>query len=98
MVSTTEEERGYDLHRTSDIRLHDPEDDLFAAQKGIVEHSVLVNVTFAGDGLICDTVQRTEKERDLLRVEGGSDVGGDDRLRVDACDNDAEETIDDSRE
>ena len=36
-----------------DIRLHDPEDDLFAAQEGIVEHSVLVNVAFAGDGLIC---------------------------------------------
>jgi hypothetical protein len=36
-----------------DIGLHDPEDDLFAAQEGIVEHSVLVNVAFAGDGLIC---------------------------------------------
>jgi hypothetical protein len=80
-----------------DIRLHDPENDHFTAQEGIVEHSVLVSVTFAGDGLICDTVGRTE--RDLLRVEGGeSDVGGDDRLRVDARDDDAEETVDDSRE
>jgi hypothetical protein len=78
-----------------DIRLHDPEEDLFTAQEGIVEHSILVNVTFAGDGLICDTVGRTE--RDLLRVESGSDVGGDDRLRVDARDDDAEETVD-SRE
>ncbi len=43
-------------------------------------------------------VGRTEEERDPLRVEGGSDVGGDDRLRVDARDDDAEETIDDSRE
>ena len=44
------------------------------------------------------TIGRTEDERDLLRVEGGSDVGGDDRLRVDERDDDAEETIDDSRE
>ena len=29
-------------------------------------------------------VERTEEERDLLRVEEESDVGGDDRLRVDA--------------
>jgi hypothetical protein len=40
---------------------------------------------------------RTEEERDLLRVEGASDVGGDDRLRVDAREEDAEEAIDDSR-
>ena len=39
-----------------------------------------------------------DEERDLLCVEGGSDVGGDDRLRVDARDDDAVETIDDSRE
>ena len=43
-------------------------------------------------------IGRTDEERDLLRVEGGSDVGGDDRLRVDARDEDAVETIDDSRE
>jgi hypothetical protein len=41
---------------------------------------------------------RTEEERDLLRAEGGSDVGGDDRLRVEERDEDAEETIDDSRD
>jgi hypothetical protein len=41
---------------------------------------------------------RTDEERDLLRVEGESDVGGDDRLRVDARDEDAVEAIDDSRE
>jgi len=40
---------------------------------------------------------RTEEERDLLRVEGASDVGGDDRLRVDAREEDTEEAIDDSR-
>jgi hypothetical protein len=43
-------------------------------------------------------IGRTEDERELLRVEDGSDVGGDDRLRVDERDDDAEETIDDSRE
>lgn len=43
-------------------------------------------------------IGRTDEERDLLRVEGESDVGGDDRLRVDARDEDAVETIDDSRE
>ena len=41
---------------------------------------------------------RTEEERDLLRVEGESDEGGDDRLRVDAREEDTEEAIDDSRE
>lgn len=29
-------------------------------------------------------IGRTDEERDPHRVEGGSDVGGDDRLRVDA--------------
>ena len=29
-------------------------------------------------------IGRTDEERDPDRVEGGSDVGGDDRLRVDA--------------
>jgi hypothetical protein len=44
-------------------------------------------------------VGRTEEERELLRVEGGSDVGGDDRLRVDAREEEEmEDTIDDSRE
>ena len=45
-------------------------------------------------------VGRTAEERDLLllRVEGGSDVGGDDRLRVDAREEELEETIDDSRD
>lgn len=43
-------------------------------------------------------IGRTEDERDLLRVEGESDVGGDNRLRVDERDEDAVETIDDSRE
>jgi hypothetical protein len=43
-------------------------------------------------------VGRTEEERDLLCVEGGSDVGGDDRLRVDAREEEVEEAIDDSRE
>jgi hypothetical protein len=43
-------------------------------------------------------VGRTEEERELLRVEGGSDVGGDDRLRVDAREEELEEAIDDSRE
>jgi len=43
-------------------------------------------------------IGRMDEERDLLRVEGESDVGGDDRLRVDARDEDAVETIDDSRE
>jgi hypothetical protein len=43
-------------------------------------------------------VGRTEEERELLRVEGGSDVGGDDRLRVDAREEEVEDTIDDSRE
>lgn len=43
-------------------------------------------------------IGRTEDERDLLRVEGGIDVGGDDRLRVDEREDDAVDTIDDSRE
>lgn len=43
-------------------------------------------------------VGRTEEERDLLRVEGASDVGGDDRLRVDEREEEIEEAIDDSRE
>jgi hypothetical protein len=43
-------------------------------------------------------VGRTEEERELLRVEGESEVGGDDRLRVDAREEEAVETIDDSRE
>jgi hypothetical protein len=34
------------------IRLHEPENDLFAAEEGIVEHSVLVDVTVAWDGFI----------------------------------------------
>ena len=41
---------------------------------------------------------RTEEERDLLRVEGASDVGGDDRLRVDEREEEVDEAIDDSRE
>ena len=45
--------------------------------------------------MVSSVVGRTEEERDPLRVEGGSDVG--DRLRVDAHDKDAEETIVDSR-
>jgi hypothetical protein len=42
-------------------------------------------------------IGRTEDERDLLRVKGGRDVGGDDRLRVDKRDGDdsEEEMIDD---
>ena len=43
-------------------------------------------------------VGRTEEERDLLRVEGESDVGGGDRLRVDASEEEVEEANDDSRE
>jgi hypothetical protein len=43
-------------------------------------------------------IGRTEDERDLLHVEGGCDVGGDDRLRMDERDGDEEETIDDSHE
>jgi hypothetical protein len=43
-------------------------------------------------------VGRTEEERDPLRVEGESEVGGDDRLRVDAREEEAVERIDDSRE
>ena len=43
-------------------------------------------------------VGRTEEERDLLRVEGESDVSGGDRLRVDASEEEVEEAIDDSRE
>jgi len=35
-----------------DIRLHESENDLFATEEGIIEHSVLVDVTFAGDGLV----------------------------------------------
>jgi hypothetical protein len=42
-------------------------------------------------------VGRTEEERDLLRVEEVTDVGGDDRLRVDAREEEAEEAIEDSR-
>ena len=42
-------------------------------------------------------VGRTEEERDLLRVEDVTDVGGDDRLRVDAREEEAEEAIEDSR-
>jgi hypothetical protein len=35
------------------IRLHEPENDPFATKEGIIEHSVLiVDVTFAGDGLV----------------------------------------------
>ena len=43
-------------------------------------------------------VGRTEEERDRLRVEGGSDVGGDDRLRDDVHDEETVDAIDDSRE
>jgi hypothetical protein len=43
-------------------------------------------------------IGRTEDERDLLRVGGGRDVGGDDRLRVDERDGHEEETIDGSHE
>jgi hypothetical protein len=39
----------------------------------------------------------TEEERDLLRVDDATDVGGDDRLRVDAREEEAVEAIDDSR-
>jgi hypothetical protein len=42
-------------------------------------------------------VGRTEEERDLLRVEDVTDVGGDDRLRVDAREEEEEEAIEDSR-
>jgi hypothetical protein len=35
-----------------DIRLHEPENDLFATKEGIIEHGVLIDVTFAGDGLV----------------------------------------------
>jgi hypothetical protein len=41
-----------------DIRLHESEDNLFTAKEGIIEHSVLVNVTFAGDGLVCKRKNR----------------------------------------
>jgi hypothetical protein len=37
---------------TLDIRLHEPEDDPFATKEGIIEHGVVINVTFAGDGLV----------------------------------------------
>src|SRR5579863_6836331 len=43
-------------------------------------------------------IGRTEDERDLLHVEAASDVGGDDMLRVEEREDDAVETIDDSRE
>ncbi len=41
-------------------------------------------------------IGKTDEERELLRVEGGSDVGGDDRLRVDARE-EADEATDDAR-
>lgn len=40
---------------------------------------------------------KTEEERDLLRVDDATEVGGDDRLRVDAREEDAEEATEDSR-
>src|SRR5712671_3994496 len=49
-------------------------------------------------GIGTSIIGRTEEERVRLRVEDESDVGGDDRLRVDARDEDAKEAIDDSRE
>jgi hypothetical protein len=41
-----------------DIRLHETENDLFAAKECLVEHGVLINVTFAGDGLLCERKDR----------------------------------------
>jgi hypothetical protein len=41
-----------------DIRLHEPENYLFATKEGIIEHGVLIDVTFAGDGLVCDRKDR----------------------------------------
>jgi hypothetical protein len=35
-----------------DIRLYEPENDLFTAKEGIIEHGVLIDVTFAGGGLV----------------------------------------------
>ena len=37
---------------TLNIRLHEPENDLFATKEGLIEHSVLIDVTFAWDGVI----------------------------------------------
>ena len=41
-------------------------------------------------------IGRTDEQRDAHRVEGGSDVGGDDRLRVDARE-EIDEATDDAR-
>ena len=49
-------------------------------------------------GMGSSVVGRTEEERDLLRAEEESDVGGDDRPRVNAHEGEVEEEIDDSRE
>jgi len=35
-----------------DIRLHEPENDLFATKEGVIEHGVHIDVTFAGDGVV----------------------------------------------
>lgn len=52
MVNEIRSEKGGEL--TSNIRLHEPENDLFATEQGVIEHSVLVNVAFAWDGFIRD--------------------------------------------
>jgi hypothetical protein len=39
---------------TLNIRLHESENNLFTAEEGIIEHSILVNVTVAWNGFICD--------------------------------------------
>jgi hypothetical protein len=41
-----------------DIRLHETENDIFAAKEGLIEHGILLNVTFAGDGLVCERKDR----------------------------------------
>jgi hypothetical protein len=46
-------------------------------------------------GIGTSAIGRTEEERDRLP---GSDVGGEDRLRVDAREEEAKEAIEDSRE
>jgi hypothetical protein len=52
MINATISEKRGEL--TANIRLHEPENDLFATEKGVIEHSVLVNVAFAWDGFIRD--------------------------------------------
>jgi hypothetical protein len=52
------------------IRLHKPENDLFAAQEGVIEDCVVVNMAFAWDGLVGG---REDRGRARTAARGGGE-------------------------